>query len=384
VVPAERGRRGRAGFGRDAHARDGRLRRSRRQPGLRRGSRRGARCAGGHRLLPATFAFSLIVLRTIRAGEGDEAFVPRVALTVALLLALASIAALVYFIHHITQSIRVQSILTRVQRDTLEAVHRLLGAEPELAPMDVPDWTIPSHAVALPAVSGGYVQAVNARDLVTLADEHDLTIVYRRAPGERVTAGTVLAWAWHPAVAPGGELAEALAEASCAAVKVGMERTLQADVAFGLRQLVDIAIKALSPSINDPTTAGAAMGEIATIMCALAGRSLGAELHTGTADRARVQVPRPGFAELLELTCTQPALHGASDVRFLRDLFRMLADVAEVAPTPARRKATAAAIDAVLVRAIDGLESETDRAEARVAATVARSALQEAIEPPIP
>ncbi|MGI8876719.1 MAG: DUF2254 domain-containing protein [Egibacteraceae bacterium] len=331
----------------------------------------------------ATFAFSLIVLRTIRAGEGDEVFVPRLALTVALLLSLASIAGLVYFIHHITQSIRVQSILSRVQRETMEAVRRLYGDDPEPSPVDVAPWPVPAHALTLPAATGGYLQSLAASDLLEFADAHDLLIAYRRGPGERVTAGTVLAWAWHPTGTPADDIAERLAGAVRAAVQIGKERTMQADIAFGLRQLVDIAIKALSPSVNDPTTAGAAMGEVATVVCALAGRPLGPKVHNGAESRPRVLMPRPSFSELLGLACAQPALYGASDVTFLRDLFRLLTDLAEVAPTQARRQETAAAIDAVLARALDGLESESDRAEARRSATAARAALRGALEPPI-
>ena len=112
------------------------------------------------------------------------------------------------------------------------------------------------------------------------------------------------------------------------AIAVGYERTAAQDVAFGLRQLTDVANKALSPGINDPTTAVHALGHISAILCQLAGRDLRPVVLRDEDDRVRVVLLRPSFAEVVDVAITQPRRYGSSDQQVLERLFRLLEELA--------------------------------------------------------
>ncbi len=320
-----------------------------------------------------TFAYCVVVLRTIRTGDdAAAAFVPRLALTGGLVLSLASLAALVYFIHHITQSLRVETILSSVQRETQEAAGRSQrGRRTDAAPP-----APPAHAAPLHASGSGYLQATSPAALVAAARRCDAEVWYRRAPGEQVTEGTVLAWAWRSSGALSADDRAALERCAQSSVQLGNERTLASDVAFGLRQLVDIAVKALSPGVNDPTTAVDALGHLAVVLVDLASRPLGSAEHLDDDGRLRVGVPGPTFADHLALGCDQIARYGAGDLTVVRALLRLLEDVGSQVGDDARRAAVAERIGLVLERASRDLPFERERAAAAEAAEVARTALR--------
>lgn len=315
----------------------------------------------------ATFAYSVVVLRTIR-GEDDaqQPFVPSLAVTVAVVLALASLAALVYFIHHLTQSIRVESIASGVARETLTAIdHNHPEGEGDLEDRPLPD--PPAGAVALRATASGYLQTVEHLVLAERLAEHAVVARLRHMPGEFVTTGTVVAWAW-PSSGDHGPDAAALQLAVNAALQLGDERTMQQDVTFGLRQLADIAIKALSPSVNDPTTATNICGHLSVLLVTLARRPLGPRLHRDDDGAARLAVPRPTFADCVRLSCEQIADYGAGDPVLVHALLRVLQDVGLSAPTPTRRQAVVDEVDRTLAHAEQQLTLAADKATVRGAA----------------
>ena len=114
------------------------------------------------------------------------------------------------------------------------------------------------------------------------------------------------------------------------AIRVGYERTAAQDVGYGLRQLTDVANKALSPGINDPTTAVHALGHISAILCQLAGRDLRAVVlrDDDDDDKVRVVLTRPSFAEVVDIAITQPRRYGSSDPQVMKRLFRLLEELA--------------------------------------------------------
>ena len=325
----------------------------------------------------ATFAYCLVVLRTVRTGAGTSGvFVPRAALTVALILALASVAALVYFIHHLTRSLRVGTILGEIQQETLTVITRMQGRSSETASRDTEsNQPLPAQARPVPARRSGYVHTISHRSALQFATDRDFVIWYRRTVGEQVTAGTVIAWAWRPDGQPLDDSDE-IARVVNDAVRLSRDRTVEEDVAFGIRQLVDIAIRALSPSLNDPTTAVDALGRLSVLLCALARNDLGAQVHTDADDVTRIGIPHPTFAQYLNLACTQIANYAAADIAAVLGLFKLLGEVAEVTTDPVRKAAVADQIDTALRRAEDQLPVDSDREAARNAAQDARQALQ--------
>ena len=119
-----------------------------------------------------------------------------------------------------------------------------------------------------------------------------------------------------------------LQRAVSGAIRIGYERTGAQDVGYGLRQLTDVANKALSPGINDPTTAVHALGHISAILCQLASRDLRAVVLRDDDDRVRVVLTRPSFAEVVDVAITQPRRYGSSDPQVLERLFRLLEELA--------------------------------------------------------
>jgi uncharacterized membrane protein len=290
----------------------------------------------------STFAYATAGLHTVGARAGGQGeFVPRLAVSGALFLALLSLAALVYFIHHIARSIQIDTIMAGVERETLAVIDdtypdgvRAPGAE-ELAPEP------PAGAVAVAARRSGYLQAVDLDALLAVALDQDVVVRLAAAVGDHVVAGTPLAWAWRAAADGRPPDPDGLAEPLDHAVEIGIERTMLQDVAFGIRQLADIANKALSPAINDPYTGVQSLQHLSVIMHTLAGRRLGDNLGRDAAGAVRVAVPFPSFADYLRLATAQIRRNGAKEPGVARALLRLLGAAGDRVTDQARRAAVA-------------------------------------------
>ncbi len=291
-------------------------------------------------VLLGTFTYALTVLRTVRASLSEQtAFVPQISVTVAYVFALASVVTLVAFLAHLSRQIRVEWIMRQVHAETNATVKRVLGDEVTIAAAP----TIPAYAVPLCASGSGFLNFVDEQGLLSAAVDNGAVVFVNRQPGESVVTGTPIAHAW-PREGRGplpDREREALTEGLRRAVTTGFERTAAQDVAFGLRQLVDVVVKALSPGVNDPTTAVHGLGHVAVLMCELAGRDLGPRLVCDDDGHVRVVLRRPGFAELLELAMAQPRRYGAADPVVLSRLATMLREIAWTATGPVDRAAVA-------------------------------------------
>ena len=277
----------------------------------------------------ATFTFSLTVLRSVRSpSEGGAVFVPRLSVTVAFLLALASVVALVLFLAHLTRQIRVETMLQRVRDDAVGTMETNLVRH-DTSGADRPVLRPPAGAATLWASSSGFLTSIDQEDLVGAANDADAVVSIERHPGSFVVRGTPLGHAWSRAGdALGPDVVDTLGDKVSGAVDLGVERTAAQDVGYGLRQVTDIVNKALSPGINDPTTAIHALGQTAALLVELTGYHLGPLVLDDDDDRPRVVLDRPGFGELLELAVAQPRAYGASDPQVLGRLYELLADLA--------------------------------------------------------
>jgi uncharacterized membrane protein len=289
------------------------------------------------------FAYSTAGLYTVGTQRaGQQAFVPRLAVSGSLALALASVGVLIYFIHHLARSIQIDSIMSQIQRETCEVIDDIYphDAASDLEPEErCPD--PPPHAVVLPAASSGYVQAVQPAPLVETAIRQDVVVRLAKRVGDHVVDGTPVAWTWprspdRPPPAP-ALLAEAVADA----VQVGFERTMVQDVLFGLRRLVDIANRALSPAVNDPYTAIQAVHHLSVLLCVLARRRLGDWLCRDQQETLRVAVPLPDFDEYLRRSTAQIRRFGAAEPPLTRSLIQLLQDVGTSTASDERRAACA-------------------------------------------
>jgi len=325
----------------------------------------------------STFAYSLTVLRTIRAGDDTAPeFVPQLAVSVAFLLALASVAALVYFIDHITTEIRVDTMMSDVEADTLGTIDRIHPAEPEHDQTGPPPASRPPvGAVAVPALRSGFLATVSPQPLVVLGAEHDLVFEFDPRVGDSVIQGGPLVWCW-PADASGTRPDAAdLVDAVNAAASVAFERTLQEDVGYGLRQLVDIAVKALSPGVNDPTTAVHSLGRLSSPLRRLAERPVEPLVGRDDDGTVRVVVRRREFDALLSGVCGEIRRYGCAEPTVMTSLLQLLRDVGDGACDQRRREAVRTEIELVTRAAGRSVDEPADLAEVTAAADTARRAV---------
>jgi uncharacterized membrane protein len=294
------------------------------------------------------FAYATAGLYTVGIqGAGQEAFVPRLAVSGSLALALASVGVLIYFIHHLAHSIQIDTIMSQVERETLSVIDDVYPDQPRYREPEERCPEPPLEAVGLPSARSGYVQAVHPEPLVELAARDDLVVVMAKQVGDHVVDGTPIAWAWRrsPGPPPG---ADALAAAVADAVQVGFERTMVQDVGFGIRRLVDIGSKALSPAINDPYTGVQAVQHLSVLLCGLARLRLGDWTVRDAQGQLRVAVPRPSFPDYLRLGTAQIRRYGAAEPAVTRALIVLLRDTGTTSATEDRRHACVRHIRLVL------------------------------------
>ena len=244
----------------------------------------------------------------------------------AFLLALASVVALVLFLAHLTRQIRVETMLVRVYDDAMNTIRS------NLSPRDEPQPTSPAPtgpSIRLWAPGSGFLTSVDQDHLVAAATEAGAVIAIDRQPGAFVVEGTPLGRIWFTdSHTPRPAAREAFEGRVHDTVHLGPERTAAQDIGIGLRQLTDIVAKALSPGINDPTTAIHGLGRSTILLSKLMSHHLGPLVLADSDDEARVILDRPAFADLLDLTVAQPRWYGKSDPRVLTALYNLLTDLA--------------------------------------------------------
>ncbi|MDP9427639.1 MAG: DUF2254 domain-containing protein [Actinomycetota bacterium] len=291
-------------------------------------------------IFTAAFAFSVAGLRGVNSTQP----VPTLVCLGAALLAFAAVAALLAFITHITTLLRVDTMMKRLHDDADRAIDDFYVAYDE--PLRTPDelHLDTSRGTVVPATASGFVRVLNTPSAIRAAGEHDAVVRIEVRPGDHVTRGAPLAMVW---TRSGGSVAEDLRDRVREAVVLSYERTIDQDAAFGLRQLEDIAVKAMSPAINDPTTADAAVGHMADLLVRLTGRHLGATLHGDEDGVGRVVVPDRDLPYYLDLACGQLRRFGAAEPTVLISLLRMLRDVAVACRDDRQRAAVARAADLV-------------------------------------
>jgi len=294
-------------------------------------------------LFLATFAFALTVLRTVRnGGSGGVEFVPQLSVTLAYVLAVASVLALVLFLAHLVREIRVETMVRNVHTQARATMLRVL---PELDG-DAPAVAVPvpaAGAVPITARTSGFLMEIDEQRLLAAAVDAGAVVLVDRCPGSSLVARTPFGFSWplDPVDQLGADVLVRLQDGVAGAVSTGFERTAVQDIGYGLRQLTDVATKALSPGINDPTTAVHTLGHSAALLCEMAQRDLGPAVLRDAQDRVRVVLHRPDLPALLELAVEQPRRYGAADVAVLSRLFWLLRELAWATRMPAHRQAVA-------------------------------------------
>ncbi len=219
----------------------------------------------------ATFVYCIAVLVSIGPGDRGE-FVPHVSITTAFGLVLVDLAVLIYFIHHITTQIQLPQVIASIAKDLAQAVAvqsadqpRSATRRPEQGPsLDELLTRIETSGAVIRTPESGYLQFIRHKTLIRIATEADAVIRLPYRPGHFLVEGRELA-SVYPA-----DAAERVAKYLVRAQATGPHRTLTQDVAFGVDQLVEIAIRALSPAVNDTFTALTCIDWLADCLCKIA------------------------------------------------------------------------------------------------------------------
>ena len=275
----------------------------------------------------ATFAYSTAGLYTVGISGGERTTdYPRLAVSGALVLLFVSMIMLVFFAHHLAHSIQIDQVMADVERTTLHVVRESLAPGEDTTPR--PD--IPKGAIPLLATGSGYVQTFHLQVLVGVAAHHRACLAVVPMVGEHVIVGTPLAWAWTTTdrTSPlSAAAAQSLTDGLNRGVRLGFERTAEQDAAFGVRQLADIASKALSPAVNDPYTAVQAVDHLSVILAALATKPLGNQVLTDGDGTPRVHIPARDWAYFIDLGLGQVRRFGHTEPRVVLALLRVARDL---------------------------------------------------------
>ncbi len=305
------------------------------------------------------FTYCLIVLRTIRSGD-EGVFVPNLAVSFGFVLALGGVGALIYFIHHIASSIQASSIIASVSEETIAAIDRLFPVKLGQGPGDDDDEQPPRPPSerkwrAVMAGESGYIQSVDNAALVGLARDRNTIVWMNHGIGEFVVQNTTLA-----SLALEEPPDQATIDALQATFGISRHRSVNQDAAFGIRQIVDIALKALSPGINDTTTAIMCVDYLTAIMARIAQRQIPSSRRYEEGE-LRVFAKGPTFESLLTESFDQIRSNAKGDVAIMSRMLGAFETLASLTASPRRRRALGEQVDWISELAERSVESAHDR-----------------------
>jgi uncharacterized membrane protein len=259
----------------------------------------------------ATFVYSVLTLGSISANA-HQTFVPYISITVTEVLLMADVVVLIYFIHHIAKSIQLPEVVASIASDLLRAIDSEFPADVEFAPAPLPQTsdrpTLPDPAArplpelldslvtegaTVPAGQSGYLQFVGYQQLVDIAERAGAVIRLTHRPGHFVVAGRPFAQVWPPKAA--AQVGVALERSHL----TGPHRTLIQDPVFAIDQLVEIAIRALSPAVNDTFTALTCIDWLSAGLCRISTRTLTEGVYRDRLGRIRLIESDPSYARMV-------------------------------------------------------------------------------------
>lgn len=216
----------------------------------------------------SVFIYSLVVLRAIRGGE--ESFIPSYGLLVGMILAFIGIGFLIYFVHHISTMVQASTILANIHLESMKVIEELYplrgetssGEKSEFQPQGEESKTVPSSQT-------GYIQDIDEQALIEWAQENNAVVEMLAGIGEFIAASAPLL-----RIHGGSQEADALGDDLVKCSGIAQFRTIEQDPAFGMRQIVDVALKAFSPGINDTTTAASCLDYLGALLFELSKRDI--------------------------------------------------------------------------------------------------------------
>lgn len=294
-------------------------------------------------LLVSTFVVALTGLRGMGTDEPTPVLVP----ALVTVLGLASAGALVGFVGHMVRSLRVDTMMVAVHQETLATIRQTYPSEADHTKDPAEGLPGPGGGTLLKSSRSGFVKVIQPDLLVRVAAEHKIFIRLGVRPGDQVVVGAPLGTFW-PEEDTGHSDPETIEAELAHGVQIGFERTSEQDAALGLRQLTDIAVKAISPGINDPVTAAHAISFCADLVVTLQDRKLGPQQHLDDAGQPRIITPDRDYRYYLDLVCNPLRRYGKSEPIVLIALLRMLRDCVATSNSDEHRKEITRQVDLLL------------------------------------
>lgn len=314
----------------------------------------------------ATFVYCVLVLRTV-SGEPAE-FVPHVGVTVGLLLALASLGVLIYFIHHAALSLQADYVIGIVALELDRAIEHLypdtMGRDADPARIDEfaeREKGLRSEDTATVALeNSGYLHTVDVDKMMRLATKCDLVVRILARPGRYIHDGIPVVEIW-----PANAADDAIRKAVSDSFAIGRTRTAQQDVEFAINQLVEVAVRALSPGVNDPFTAITCTDRLVTAILHLMRREFPSRFRVDEEGALRGITDQPDFADLCDSAFHQIRQSGANLPAVIIHLLDSLNLLLREARTLEHRRALERHIDLVRRAGIREADEPSDRDDIR-------------------
>lgn len=295
----------------------------------------------------ATFLYCLMVLRTIRVNSPGE-YTPYWGSLFGLVLAICSLGVLIYFMHHIAVSIQAPNLITVVYGELEHAMARLF---PEPIGQEHPDegnrrdvsrvmTRMEQEGIPVPADTGGYLQAVESDKLMNIMREHNLVLLLHYRPGHFLIKG--LPWG---RILSEGPIPQSLARCLNQQLICGAQRTQEQDIEFTVLQLVEVAVRALSPGVNDPFTCMQCIDHLSAILCQLAQRVFPSPYRYDEEGTLRIIAHPVTFGGILDAAFHQIRQHGQGDVAVIIRLLEGLKLIGECVEREEDRQAIRVHVD---------------------------------------
>ena len=313
----------------------------------------------------ATFLYCLLVLRTVRHAE-EVLFVPHLSVALGVLFAVISVGVLIFFIHHVSVSVQANEIVARVGKELIADIERLfpqsVGKSASHTSTPPPDTEFLNRfereALSIESSGDGYLQFIDGDALMELARQENVIIRLQRRPGHYVVATRPLALVW-----PLAEASDTLIERVNAAFALGNQRTSGQDIEFALNQLVEIAVRALSPGVNDPFTAVACIDHLGSALCRLAQRTLPSPYRYDNEDQLRIIAPVFTFTNITDAAFNQIRQYGSTSAAVTIRLLETIGVIATSVSYPEDRAALLRHARMINRGADEGLTEAEDRRE---------------------
>jgi uncharacterized membrane protein len=279
-----------------------------------------------------TFSYCMAALPAARSFP--HPFAPIATVLGAMMLALVCVGLLLFFIHHISQAISVNHIVDRIAEETEAMIDEMMPWPHRPSSMDGAEPLRPNPSeVPVSSNDSGYIRFVDTRRLTALAKNYHVSVRVLRRVGHFIPAGVPLMM-----VSKGNRLPAEGIGGLLAAFDFGPTRTLQQDVEFGVLQIVDIALKAISPAVNDPTTAINCVDQLSRILIRFASREPPEDLLYDPPGVVRASIGWIRFERLLDAAFEQVRMYSKTDVAVSMRLLRALGDIATSTPDPEFRR----------------------------------------------